>query len=109
MIGIKLRPAGCDALVDIRGTKCTRGPGENREHVIETMLDADVQGVIDFLAVERGCLRVAQKYISRRCHIKRIPCSYAGLLNPCAIGEISGWKYPHCLLPISASVCWVRS
>src|SRR5664279_3039479 len=57
-----------------------------------------MQGVVDFLAVERQRLSIAK--ISRRHRIESVPRRDAGLLNSGAIRKVGSWKYPDGLLPI---------
>src|SRR5207342_2965898 len=79
-----------NTLIDVRGTERACGAAEHREYVVEAMLEAGMQRVLCFVAVQWGGLRAAvkkQRAIGR-VGVVPIPGTQAGVLNPGAVGEI---------------------
>ena len=48
-----------NAFIDIRRAERAGGAAEYREHIVEAMLEADMQRVLGFAAIQRKVLRAA--------------------------------------------------
>ena len=97
------RRAGGNAFVDGRGSERACGAAEYREHVVEAMLETDVQRVLRFVAVQRESLSAAieEHGATGRVGVVSVPGAQAGVLNPGAIGEVGRRQQAKGLLPVA--------
>ena len=100
--GIESR-SGRHAFIDIRRAERACGAAEHREYVVEAMLEAEMQRVLRFVAVERGGLSAAieEHRATGRVGVVAIPGTQAGVLNPGAIGEIGRRQQADGVLPVA--------
>ena len=95
--GVERRTRG-NALIDVRRAERARGAAEHREHVVEAMLETDMQRVLRLAAVERGGLGIEGEW---REWIEAVARAQPGVLHPRAVGEVGRRQQADGLLPVA--------